>query len=155
MDWTDPNGRYSIPAAEWSLPGSNPPVLDDIWQFWVFEPLRGMEPIQGEHTRVEAIDLKSQHEHGKAVYTIDKNRFITLKDADAVARRILKLFKDPKRILILTIPIDTDVPTIGDRVFFESEQASITKTTGWRVIGVSKKYSANQASIDLRVEEIL
>lgn len=156
--WTDPNGEYTIPAYPdgWVMHGA--PELDDYWLFWTVEPLWGLEPIDEARARYEAMDVNSERKYGRSELAITRNRFVTRKDIDLLTKRILRLFRHPKRIFSLEIPLSDELPAIGDTVYFADPYMQIELTQAWRVVSISKQFGTAEAPagvISLRVEEIL
>lgn len=155
-DWADPSGKYSIPGVNWDITFTA--NVGDYWLFWTFEPLWGLEPLDANMNVYEAIDIDSEKKYGKGMLKIQDNRFITRKDADLVANRILRIAKDAHRIYEVQIPLSDNIPAIGDSVYFESKYFLIDLTQEWQVIGRTKLFGSSEKPdgvITLRLEEVL
>lgn len=156
VDWVEPNGKYSIPGTPWDL--LMPMAIDDIWLFWTYEALYGLEPA-GDRFIFEMLDVDSICKHGKVHTEISDNQFLEKKDLQYVGNRMLTLRKNPKKRYRLDMILMLDLPELGDVIAFENDQMRITKTQQWKVISRSRilKIEGNKAqgAAALMIEEVV
>lgn len=158
QNWTDPvNGRYEILTGWWLPNDFSTFVVGDQWVFWSYIPFPGLESME-DRFRYEIIDTDSIKEHGKYHVEINDNRFLSKNELQYISDRLLQMFRLPRKIYQIKLPLQADTPKIGDTVHFEDNYTKVDLSMKFRVLSRTRSigsWEPIQGDLVLRLEEIL